>query len=269
MPDCSLIDRLATPYVDGELPATERQAVDAHLSVCPLCRARMAVEQTVRSLMRSKRSAITVERAPQALRARCAASAGQSIVGQAFRPAEQAGLKPLPTAVFQRALRTYVGPVALAASLVLVVGGAFLYQLTARSNRVMAAELTADHVKCFLLHRDSTPPDSKASVEQSLANKFQWNAQLPEQANQAGLELLGERTCLYGQGRVAHIMYEHDGRPVSIFMLPNTAREADVVEMFGHGAAVWSVGGRTFVLVAQEARADLERMASMVRAGIR
>ena len=34
----------------------------------------------------------------------------------------------------------------------LVVGGAFVYQATDRSSRVLAAELTADHVKCFALN---------------------------------------------------------------------------------------------------------------------
>jgi len=79
---------------------------------------------------------------------------------------------------------------------------------------------------------------------------------------------VGERTCLYGQGRVAHIMYRHEGRPVSLFMLPNDTRKEQVLDTLGHGAAVWSVGNRTFVLIAREPKADFERMALFVRTGL-
>ena len=35
MPDCSRIDALVTPFVDGELPESETRAVAGHLSACP------------------------------------------------------------------------------------------------------------------------------------------------------------------------------------------------------------------------------------------
>src|SRR5258707_7179604 len=44
----------------------------------------------------------------------------------------------------------------------------------------------------------------------------------------AGLELIGERTCLYGEGRIAHVMYRHDGHPVSVFMLPDDVRQPEI-----------------------------------------
>ncbi len=37
----------------------------------------------------------------------------------------------------------------------------------------------------------------------------------------------------------------------------------------GHEAAVWSVGKRTFVLIAREPRQDVERLASFVQASLR
>ena len=268
MPDCSFIDPLVTPYVDGELAAGDRQAVDEHLRACPPCRARVVIERAVRGLMRARRAALRCDQAPAALRATCASLKGSTgshgSEGSAWWDRAVATFRTFRTS----RTRTVVSSLALAATLVLVVVAAFLYQLTGRSTRVMAAELTADHVKCFLLHRSGATADSKGSVERSLAAAFEWNARLPEQADRAGLQLVGERTCLYAQGRVAHIMYEHDGHPVSVFMLPNAVREDDLVETLGHRAAVWSVGGRTFVLVASEPKADLERMASFIRAGL-
>ena len=55
MPDCSRIDALVTPFVDGELPESETRAVAGHLSACPLCRAKVAAEESIRSLMQQRR----------------------------------------------------------------------------------------------------------------------------------------------------------------------------------------------------------------------
>ena len=131
----------------------------------------------------------------------------------------------------------------------------------------MAAELAADHVKCFLLQDLIGTKQPAGPVEYALASKFGWSAHLPERPDRAALELVGERTCLYGQGRVAHIMYRHEGRPVSLFMLPNVTRKDEVLDTLGHGAAVWSVGSRTFVLIGREPKVDFERMARFVRTG--
>lgn len=260
MSDCSSVDLLVTPYVDGELAAADRQAVEQHMHACPPCRSRIAVEQAVRDVLHAQKPALHCERASDALRVKCA----KLKIGAA-PDQSRAGLTALPH-TRSAGWRTRLAPWALAALVLLMVGGAFLYRLTDSSNQVMAAELTADHVKCFLLSGLVGGDQSAAAVEQMLASKFGWAARLPERPERAGLELVGERTCLYGHGRVAHIMYRHEGRPVSVFMLPKHARRAEVLGTLGHGAAIWSVGDRTFVLVAREPRADIERMASFVRA---
>jgi anti-sigma factor RsiW len=144
-----------------------------------------------------------------------------------------------------------------------------VYEATDRSTRVMAAELTADHVKCFALNTVFRTQAAAADVERSLAQHFGWNVHLPDEAAAPGLELVGSRQCLYGEGRVAHIMYRHDGHPVSLFMLPDSTRPRDLVDVLGHEAAVWCVGNRTFVLIANEPRRQVERMASMVQASLR
>jgi len=63
-------------------------------------------------------------------------------------------------------------------------------------------------------------------------------------------------------------MYRHQGQPVSLFMLPHTARAEELVEVFGHEAAIWCANNRTFVLVASEPRTEVERMASFVRSAL-
>jgi anti-sigma factor RsiW len=252
MSSCRAIDPLVTPYIDGQLAAGDRLTVENHLRACPPCRVRVDCERMAHDLVAARKATLTSEAAPAALRARCTA-------------ARAASGSSTGTVTWRARLMPY----ALAASLVLIVAAAFAYPLTARSSRVMVAELAADHVKCSLLNSMLGTHHTAALVESSLAADFGWPADLPDEPGRAGLELVGERTCLYGQGRVAHMMYRHNGQTVSVFMLPDSVRERQMLDVLGHRAVVWSVGGRTFVLVAREPVEEVERMASFVQASLR
>jgi anti-sigma factor RsiW len=255
MPNCASLDPLVTPYVDGELPAADAQAVDAHIAACPPCRARVAAERAVKELIHARHTTLRAA-APAPLRARCALLASG--------PARRATV-PL----FSRASFTRLAPFALAATLVLIVGGAFLYRMTQISTHVMAAELTADHLKCAVVNSMMRTAQSSAVVESSMAARFDWPVHLPEQPEQAGLELVGARPCLYGEGTIAHIMYRHEGSTVSVFMLPRKRRPDERLGMLGHQAAIWSSGDRTFVVVARKSREELERIATFIRGQLR
>ena len=63
-------------------------------------------------------------------------------------------------------------------------------------------------------------------------------------------------------------MYRHQGRPVSLFMLPDTERAEGLVKVLGHEAAIWCVNDRTFVLVSREPKQDVERLAAFVRSSL-
>jgi anti-sigma factor RsiW len=282
MSRCTFIDALLTPYVDGELTPPDRDAVDQHVVKCPPCRGRLLAERAVRAVIADRRDRICTERAPEALRARCAAlraAAGQMADARPERMPRLASLAApdaLPPAfrLAQRdraarpRWRARIAPLSMAAALVLIVGAAFLYQLTASSSRVMAAELTADHMKCFALNNVLGTHATAEIVESSMASTFDWPMQLPP-ANEGGLDLVGSRPCLYGEGRVAHIMFRHNGTPVSLFMLPKTSRADELVRVLGHEAAIWSVGDRTFVLIARETKDEVAHLADFVQASLR
>lgn len=261
MPDCASIDPLITPYIDGDIGASERRAVEDHVLVCPPCYSRVAAERAVCELMRIKRTELAGDAAPSDLRDRCAA------------------LRHLPfaTPADSRSAKAWVArlvPFALAAGVFVAVGAASLYMFTDRSSQLLAAELAADHVKCFgmnsLLRMDADP----SSAERQMMSTFGWHMPLADAASGAGMELLGARVCLYGRGLAAHLMYRRKGQPVSVFMIPEKASTKDVVEVMGHEAAIWTSGDRTFVLVAREpedraaAAADLSSMTAVVKAAL-
>ena len=254
--NCSVLDLLVTPYVDGQLAAADAAVVDEHAAVCPPCRYRIAAERVVRDLMRTRQRELQAP-APPALRARCAELAA----ARAATPAPAAGRR-VP-------ITTRLAPLALAALLVLIVGGAFLYRMTQISTRVMAAELTADHLKCAVMNYVAGTAQPTAVVESSMSSRFGWQAQLPEHPEAAGLELIGARPCLYGEGTVAHIMYRHEGTTVSVFMLPRSHRPEEHLGLLGHQAAIWSTDDRTFVVIARKSREELEQIASFIHDRLR
>jgi anti-sigma factor RsiW len=252
--DCTAVDPLITPYIDGDIGAPERRLVDAHVRMCPPCHSRVAAERAVRELMLTKRGELASDGASPALRDRCAA------------------LNRLSAAGAPSGAGRWKVWMALAATVVVAAGGASVYQLTDRSARLLAAELTADHIKCFGMNPLVGVNGDPAAVEGTMASAFGWHVPLPEAAARAGMELVGARVCLYGRGRAAHIMYRHNGRPVSVFMIPKMTRADAVVDVMGHEAAIWSAGDRTFVLIAREPAAkgdDLARMTSLVQAAMR
>jgi anti-sigma factor RsiW len=264
MPNCQSIDPLVTPYVDGQLPDADRRAVDDHLRACPPCHSRVAAERAVHQLLAERRQALASCCAPDSLHAKCR-DAVQRNAAQGPRPVPAVSVAPGSRRAESRPLRARLAPLALAASLVLIVGAAFLYQLTASSSRVLAAELAADHMKCFAMNGVLRTQQEPAAVESSMLSGFGWRMRLPS-ASEAGLELVGSRPCIYGEGRIAHIMYRHRGEAVSLFMLPRESRAQEMVEVLGHKAAIWCDRDRTFVLLAREPRAEVERLAKLVRA---
>src|SRR5258706_6850697 len=244
MSDCLSIDPLITPYVDGDIGDAERRLVDAHVRACPPGHSRVAAEQAVRGLVQARRASLCAESASARLRERCAALGAANVPSSRHRGATL--------------WRPRLTPLALAATLVIVVGGAFVYVSTDQSTRLLAAELTADHVKCFGVMNTllGTSPDHVA-IERAMASTFGWQMHMPEATGGSGLELVGARPCLYAKGRMAHLMYRHNGHPLSVFMIPNMTRPGapamkdEIVDIMGHEATGWSAGGPTYVLLAR------------------
>jgi anti-sigma factor RsiW len=292
MLNCQALDLLVTPYIDGELADDDRRAIAEHLRACPPCHSRVAAERAVHDLIQARKPSLHAACAPERLRTACSSLAARASAPppEALRGPDRLTHLPttapagVPRATPGLAVRPLRGtgdrggdqswraravPFALAASLVVGVGGAFVYQATDQSARILAAQLTADHLKCFAANSVFGTHQAASTVESSMLSAFGWSMHLPQHGDRAGLELVGARQCLSGKGRVAHIMYRHEGRPVSLFMLPRTARTRELVDVLGHEAAIWCVGDRTFVLIAKEPRHQVEQLASFVQAELR
>jgi anti-sigma factor RsiW len=248
---CNELEPLVTACLDGVATVDERRKVEAHLEMCAPCRYRADREGTARTLMRTRSQVFRAE-APPGLTERCRELS-----------------KSVPVAIdTSTRWPSTIGRLPLAAGIVLAIGAA-IYALTASSTTTLAAQLTLDHVKCFTLTGDPGAPVQPDVVEAQLQERYGWTVDVPgdSQANQ--LRLVGGRRCLYGEGTIAHVLYRHNGAPLSLFMLPDKVRHAEIVEVMGHAAIIWSQNRRTFVLLGGEPRPEMEKIAGYIRAMVK
>ncbi|TDI22536.1 MAG: hypothetical protein E2P06_12470 [Acidobacteria bacterium] len=250
MKNCADIDRLMTPYVDGEVAAADRQAVEAHLADCPPCRARAEAERAARRIVRSRASTLT-RPAPAALRARCVGAAPSSRT-----PARRTGdwLR----------VRRWV-PLSLAATLLLAVGGVFVVGQQARLEAAFVAQLVIDHEKCFTEFGTGHPPLDAAQVEARLA-ALGLDVSVPTSDDDTQIELVGVRSCDYDGGRMAHLLYQMDGESFSMFVISEAWHAEKTLEILGLQERLWSDDGEACVLVGPNDAAAMDKVVAYVRA---
>ena len=244
MGSCEDVGRLVTPYLDGEAGQADRQAVDAHLRACRPCARRAAAEATARRVVMVKAASLSIA-APDALRQRCAA------------------LAPSPKRQRRWVLAGWRAVSLATASLVVAgLAGTLLYAVVTHSPTVLAAELALDHMKCFALFEPRVADADASAVARQLEADYGWRLDVPGSSPADRLTLIGARRCLSTDGRVAHVLYRHNGRPVSLFMIPGTLRPESRIAVAGHVARVWTRSGTTYVMVGSESEPDLQPVAA-------
>ena len=254
MATCREIEAKLAEYVDGEQPSTERAAVDAHLQACPPCRSRAVGERVAHDLICARRQTLRPT-APGRLHERCAAQRPPG------RPAT-ATLSRQPWLRFSLA-----ASMVLAAALFVVFGWG-------SSVETYAAQLSADHLKCFQFppHAASQPDVAVLNHTWQVSNG--WGLKLSNTAPIEGLTLLGVRRCTSSRGRVAHILYRWHGEPLSVYVLNNRfdlradADQDHDVTRLGEHAIVWSEHERTYAVIGDRDLPDLQRVATYVRRSI-
>jgi anti-sigma factor RsiW len=146
-------------------------------------------------------------------------------------------------------------PAVVGGVLVLVIGVALLALATRASDTVLAAQLAADHAKCFAIFAAAgAEPVDAHRVEQTLASSYGWDIHVPPSSEREGVQLIGGRRCLYGEGRIPHLMYKVRGQNLSLYVLEGVARGTAELSTFGQHSRIWSRGTNTFVLVSQAGR---------------
>lgn len=250
---CRRTDERLAPYVDEVLPPAERAEVERHLDACPPCRHNAVEEHGGRTLLRERAERLRCSHLPPGLRSRCEALARDH--------------RRVRTVA---AWRARLVPATLIATIVMFAALALLSVATRRSDALLAAQLAADHVKCFKAFAPSAVVDAE-SVEARLARDYGWDMRVPPSSREHEIVLLGGRRCLYADGTMPHVMYRAAGAaPVSLFRLEGVTRRAADLTTLGQRCRIWPRGGNTYVLVGPESAShELQRVARYVEQEVR
>ena len=247
MDDCQRTAGRLASYADNLLPAPEQADVERHLGACPPCQAAALRERGARAVLREHARGLAEVPLPPGLRSRCEAlaRAHAAVPARGFVTRRFASLTAVMTLVI----------------------GFFLFSLaTHRSDAVLAAQLTADHAKCFRFFATNASPDADARrVEQMLRDDYGWDLHVPPSSDANDIRLLGARRCLYADGSVPHVMYNAGGHDMSLYVLDGVTRPAADLVSFGHRSRIWTTGRRSYVLVWPIAAGDVTAAVRYVR----
>jgi len=147
----------------------------------------------------------------------------------------------------------------LAAAAVVVLAVAATLYATRGTAASLATQLTLDHLKCFTLMGEPAGRVDPVALSASLEATYGFTVRVPDSTDEYGLSLLGARRCLTADGRVAHILYRHDGHDLSLFVIPGHERQARAVSVIAHQAIFWSKDGTSYAVVGREPEAQLRR----------
>jgi anti-sigma factor RsiW len=282
--DCKDLESLVTPYVDGEVTPAQCAAIEAHLSQCPDCRRCADAESKGRAVVRRCRESLRAP-APASLHARCrklAAEANQH-AGADHRAQEQvAASQGLPThslpshggppfassgfpspgaAVAPRSDWRWWAPVSLAATLMLAIAGVLVFGLVSGRGTALAAQLAEDHLRCLRAVSRRVPANSVEMAARWQKNRG-WFVTVPPSSQADDMEFIALRRCFHGDRQeIAHALYRHKGRIVSLFIFPDDdSRRPANLEIMGQRELIWSQGGRSYAVVADGDAADVNAL---------
>lgn len=248
MNECRRIAERLAEYVDDALAPAERSDVERHLEACPPCRVGASREQGAHTVLRACADQLRAQPLPPGLRSRC-----EALLQDHTRVSSWA------------AWRARLIPVTITATLIVLTGAAILVLATERSDAFFAAQLTADHTRCFREFVSADAPGlNAAELEARLAAEYGWDVHVPPSDDPEGIRLVHARRCLYAEGRIPHVLYRVNGEDVSLYMLEGVTRKAADVTTFGHRSRIWTRGATTFVLVTPAAAGDLAAAARYV-----
>jgi anti-sigma factor RsiW len=243
--ECRRVAERLTSWADEALAPAEQADLNRHLAACGACRQAAALEHGGRTLLRTQAARLRSRPLPQGLQSRC-----EALIRP--RPTQPMWRRPLVSAAFAAGLVLFI------ITLVLALG-------TSRSATLLAAQLTADHLKCFhLLGEPDNGTDDATALEAILRSRYDWHAPVPPSSDDGQVQLLGVRRCLYAEGAVPHVMYRANGQDMSLYRLNGVSRDrADVVTL-GYRSRMWSGGDATYVLVSRDGAPGVAAAAAYV-----
>jgi anti-sigma factor (TIGR02949 family) len=270
--DCKDLEALVTPYVDGEVTPDQCAAIEAHLSACPDCRRCADAESGARAVVRRCRGSLRAP-APPSLHAKCRKLASEHTEHAGHTQEQVAASQGLPFTSSQfpspsrgtlappRSDWRWWAPVSLAATLMLAVAGVLVFGLVSGRGTALAAQLAEDHLRCLRAVSRRVPADPVEMTRRWQKSRG-WFVKVPSSSQKDDMQFIALRRCFHGDRQeLAHALYRHKGRIVSLFIFPDDdSRRRANLEIMGQRELIWSQGGRSYAVVADGDAADVHAL---------
>jgi len=235
--NCS--QNLLEAWLDGELDAPERAAVERHVEGCPACAAALA-------RLRDQKARIKADapyyRAPADLR--------QSIRGV---------LRRADTPVREIRWRA----LAMAASLLLALSAGWnVLQLRPREAPALAAGVLDDHLRSLAAASlVDVPSSDRHTVKPWFAGKLDFSPEVKDLAAD-GFPLVGGRVDYLAGRRVAALVYRRRQHVVNLFTWPAATGEGGgrKAERDGYNLLNWTNGSMTYWAVSDAVAEELQKL---------
>jgi anti-sigma factor RsiW len=265
---CSDSRLLIHAYLDNELDAGDSVRLNRHIADCPACARELERQSLLQDALRRAKPALASSDAlPDALRARILAALPLSAVASPPPPA------PTPLLLRPRLpMRRWNGlPVALAASLILLLGGGgigIVWQKHASDSTALATDVLSNHLRSLQSqHLTDVLTSDQHTVKPWFDGKLEFSPQVRD-LGAAGFVLVGGRLDVVHGHRVAAIVYRRRLHEINLFQWPDsTANSTPVSADAGDGYTTlhWEQDGMAYWAVSSLNRTEMEAFAAAFR----
>lgn len=246
--ECKQAQQQIEPYFDGELPLSDKRAVEEHLERCSECAGLLAALQAVNTVVRQR----AVFRAPATLRRRLRRHLSQT--------GETSGRDWLSWFSF--------GSATLALVAVAVVTWGSLSFPFMRADRTLLDEVLSAHVRSLMVdHATDIASSDGHTVKPWFQGKLNFSPPVQDYSGQ-GFPLLGGRLEYLKQRPAAALVYRRRAHVINLLVWPSQEHhnaEPSALSLQGYQVVRWSHQGLAYLLVSDLNASELSAFAALIR----
>jgi mycothiol system anti-sigma-R factor len=252
-------------YLDGELEAEDSVRLMRHLTGCPACSREFERQAQLKQLLQRAKPASVV---PDALRSRVLASLALSAANANSTGTIETAFSPPALRLPMHRWRAL--PTALAASLLLLVGGGLgvSWQRQASDLSALTANLVSNHVRSLQPeHLTDVLTSDRHTVKPWFDGKLDFSPQVRD-LSASGFALVGGRLDVLHGRRVAAIVYRRRLHAINLFQWPEAAADSTpATSDAGDGFTIthWTQDGMAYWVVSNLDAGEMTGFATAFR----
>ena len=239
---------LLQAYLDEELDLVRSMELEDHLAECGDCANEIASYRALREGVQA--AGLRYQSSPE-FRTR--------LLSELHREAQ-----PRETIVHGRIARWSWAAVA---ALLLLASAALILEMNQRSDRTLASEIVADHVRSLMAtHLTDVATSDQHTVKPWFTGKVDFSPQVRD-LSADGFELIGGRLEYVDGHSAAAIVYRRRKHVINLFTWPisSTDQEPRSTAQQGFNLVEWTHSGMYYCAISDLNRQELAELASLLR----